>query len=183
VQIVGEPGIGKSRLIEEFRARLGATPHTWVEWASSQLHPLVEWGRLRFGGPEVAPEKRLADLEQTLAAVKLDPAENLPLLAPLLDIPLAGALAPDEMRSRQLAAIAALVMAGARAQALVLAVEDLHWADPTTLDLMKRLAERAAAAPLFVVTTMRPEFRAPWATRSHHAVVSLVPLGRAEFER
>ncbi|HME84063.1 AAA family ATPase [Roseiarcus sp.] len=191
VQIVGEPGIGKSRLIEEFRARLGARPHTWVEWASSQLmqntplHPLVEWGRLRFGGPEVAPEKRLADLEQTLAAVKLDPAENVPLLAPLLDIPLAEArapkLAPDEMRSRQLAAIAALVMAGARAQALVLAVEDLHWADPTTLDLMERLAERAATAPLFVVATMRPEFRAPWATRSHHGVVSLVPLNRAEI--
>ena len=50
-QIVGEPGLGKSRLIEEFRARLGETPHTWVEWASSQLlqntplHPIAEWGR------------------------------------------------------------------------------------------------------------------------------------------
>ena len=53
--IVGEPGIGKSRLIEEFHARLGETPHTWVEWSSSQLmqntplHPIAEWGRLRFG--------------------------------------------------------------------------------------------------------------------------------------
>jgi class 3 adenylate cyclase len=53
VQIVGEPGIGKSRLIEEFRGKLAETPHTWVEWASSQLlqntplHPLAEWGRLR----------------------------------------------------------------------------------------------------------------------------------------
>src|SRR5271166_3737663 len=56
VQIVGEPGIGKSRLIEEFRSKLAETPHTWVEWAASQLlqntplHPLAEWGRLRFGG-------------------------------------------------------------------------------------------------------------------------------------
>jgi predicted ATPase len=54
IQIVGEPGIGKSRLIEEFRAKLAETPHTWVEWAASQLlqntplHPLAEWGRLRF---------------------------------------------------------------------------------------------------------------------------------------
>ncbi|HWW36405.1 MAG TPA: AAA family ATPase, partial [Xanthobacteraceae bacterium] len=53
VQIVGEPGIGKSRLIGEFRAKLLETPHTWVEWAASQvlqntpLHPLAEWGRLR----------------------------------------------------------------------------------------------------------------------------------------
>src|SRR5208282_6011602 len=63
VQIVGEPGIGKSRLIEEFRGKLAETPHTWVEWASSQLlqntplHPLAEWGRQRFGGSDVAAER------------------------------------------------------------------------------------------------------------------------------
>ena len=72
VQIVGEPGIGKSRLIEEFRAKLAETPHTWVEWAASQLlqntplHPLAEWGRLRFGGADATDEGRLADLENTL---------------------------------------------------------------------------------------------------------------------
>ena len=60
VQIVGEPGIGKSRLVEEFRARLGGTPHTFVEWSSSQLlqytplHPIAEWGRQRFGADEPA---------------------------------------------------------------------------------------------------------------------------------
>ena len=61
--IVGEPGIGKSRLIEEFRAKLAETPHTWVEWAASQLlqntplHPLAEWGRLRFGGADASDEQ------------------------------------------------------------------------------------------------------------------------------
>ena len=76
--IVGEPGLGKSRLIEEFRARLAETPHTWVEWASSQLlqntplHPIAEWGRARFGGAEVAGEKRLAELEAALGSVGLD---------------------------------------------------------------------------------------------------------------
>ena len=65
VQIVGEPGLGKSRLIDEFRGRLAETPHSWVEWASSQLlqntalHPLAEWGKQRFGGVEVAPESGL----------------------------------------------------------------------------------------------------------------------------
>jgi predicted ATPase len=54
--IVGEPGLGKSRLIEEFRARLPETPHTWIKWTSSQvlqntpLHPIAEWGCARFGG-------------------------------------------------------------------------------------------------------------------------------------
>src|SRR5580693_228530 len=112
VQIVGEPGLGKSRLIEEFHARLRDVPHTWVEWSCSQLlqntplHPVAEWGRQRFGGADVAPERRLAELESSLAQVKLDPAENASLLAPLLDIPLASeqatALLPEELRRRQL---------------------------------------------------------------------------------
>jgi len=152
---------------------------------NTPLHPLAEWGRLRFGGADVAAEKRLADLEQALAQVKLDAGENAALLAPLLDIPLPEArapkLAPEELRRRQLAAVAAWILAGARVQPLVLAFEDLHWADPTTLDLMKALAERGATAPLFIVATTRPEFRAPWATRSHHSVVSLVPLDRGEI--
>jgi hypothetical protein len=65
-----------------------------VEWSSSQLlqntplHPIAEWARQRFGGADVAPEQRLADLESTLAQVELDPPENVPLLAPLVDIPL-----------------------------------------------------------------------------------------------
>src|SRR5208283_4561341 len=190
VQIVGEPGLGKSRLMDEFHARLGETPHTWVEWASSQLlqntplHPVAEWGRLRFGGADVAEEKRLAELESALAQVKLDASELAPVLAPLLDIAgseeRAPALAPEELRRRQLAAIVALVLAGARAQPIVLAFEDLQWADPTSLDLMKTLAERGATAPLFILATARPEFRAPWATRSLHGVVSLVPLDRAQ---
>ena len=74
----------------------------------------------------------------------------------------------------------AWVLAGARSQPVVLAFEDLHWADPTSLDLMARLAERGAQSPLLVVATTRPEFRAPWAMRSHHGVVSLAPLDRAQ---
>jgi hypothetical protein len=176
IQIIGEPGLGKSRLIEEFRNRLAEAPHTWVEWSASQLlqntalNPLTEWGRQRFGA-DLAADRRLAELESSLTQVKLNPAE----LAPLLDIPLESVgtpeLTPDELRRRQLAAIVAWMLAGARAQPLVFAFEDLHWADPTSLDLLKMLAERGAAAPLMVVATARPEFRAPWATRSHHGVV------------
>src|SRR5262245_46638740 len=176
--IVGEPGIGKSRLIEEFHARLRDTPHTWTEWSCSQLlqntplHPVTEWGRQRFGGADVPPERRLADLENTLTLTKLDRAENVPLLAPLLDIPLpkerALALAPDELRGRQFGALIGWIIASARAQPLVLAFEDLHWADPTTLDVLRGLAERGALAPLFIVATARPEFRPPWSIRSHH---------------
>jgi class 3 adenylate cyclase len=188
VLLVGEPGLGKSRLIKEFQSRVRDTPHTWVEWSCLQLlqntplHPIADSVGARFGGSDLSAEQRLAELENSLSQVKLDPLENAALLAPLLDIPLpsgrASQLAPDELRRRQLAALTAWVLAGARAQALVLAVEDAHWADPTTLDLLRGIAERGALAPLLVLVTARPEFRSTWGMRSHHSLIALAPLDR-----
>jgi class 3 adenylate cyclase/predicted ATPase len=188
VMIVGEPGLGKSRLIEEFHDRLRDTPHTWVEWSCSQLlqntplHPIAEWGRMRFGGADVSAEQRFADLESSLAQVKLDPAGNAALLAPLVDAPLPPdrilTLPPEELRLRQLTALTNWVMAGARVQPVVLVLEDLHWADPTTLDLLRGIAERGALAALFVLMSARPEFRWPWGMRSHHSQIALAPLDR-----
>ena len=190
--IVGEPGLGKSRLMEEFHGRLGETPYTWVEWSSSQLlqntplHPIAEWGRQRFGA-DLPAEQRLTDLEHTLRLVGLDPTEYAPLLAPLVDVLLpedrVAKLAPEELRRRQLAAMTAWILAAARTQAVVLAFEDLHWADPTSLDLMRALAERGAQAPLLIIATARPEFRAPWSVRSHHSVISLSPLDTAQIAK
>jgi class 3 adenylate cyclase len=190
VLIVGEPGLGKSRLVEELHTRLRDTPHTWTEWSCSQLlqntplHPIAEWGRQRFGGGDMPVERQLAELESTLALIKIDPAENVPLLASLLDIPLPKerlpALAPEEVRRRQLAAMTNWVIAGARSQPVVLAVEDVHWADPTTVDFIRGIAERGAQAPLLLLVTARPEFRPPWGMRSHHTTISLAPLDRSQ---
>ena len=74
-------------------------------------------------------------------------------------------------------------MAAARTQAIVMAVEDIHWADPSTLDLLRGVAERGALAPLFVVITARPEFRPPWGTRSHHSTITLSPLDRHQVHQ
>jgi predicted ATPase len=192
VLIVGEPGIGKSRLIEEFHSRLKEIPHTWVEWSASQLlqntplHPIAEWGRTRFSA-EASADQRLADLEGTLRLIGLDPAEHAPLLAPLVDIPLphgrAMDLAPEKLRKRQMAALKAWILAGARSQPIVLAFEDLHWAGPTSLDLLRALAERCAQARLILIASTRPEFRPPWSLRSHHSVISLSPLDRTQVAR
>jgi predicted ATPase len=188
VMIFGEPGLGKSRLIEEFHSRLREVPHTWTEWNCSQLlqstplHPIAEWGRQRFGGVDLPAERRLEELESSLAHVKLDLVENVPLLAPLLDLPVPPqrmlSLAPGELRRRQLAALTNWVLAGAETQPIVLALEDVHWADPTTIDFLRGIAERGVLAPLLVLITARPEFRPPWGTRSHHSTISLAPLDR-----
>jgi hypothetical protein len=193
VLVVGEPGIGKSRLIEEFHATLRETPYTWVEWCSSQLlqnttlHPIAEWGRLRFGDAHVPNEQRLAELEAALAQVDLDPAEYAPLLAPIADIALPPGhdtnLPADEVRRRQFDAIVAWVLAGARSQPILLALEDLQWADPSTIEVMNELVALCAKAPLLVVATTRPEFRPPWRPDPHHSVIRLEPLNRAQAAR
>ena len=123
------------------------------------------------------------DLEDTLRLIGLDPAGRAAHCAaggyPAAK-ERATKLAPEELRRRQLAAMTAWYLAGARTQPAVLAFEDLHWADPTSLDLMQSLAERGRTAPLFIIATARPEFRPPWSMRSHHNVISLSPLDRAD---
>ena len=165
--------------------------YTWVEWASSQLlqntplHPITEWGRLRFGA-DLPADQRLADLENTLQLIGLDPAEYAPLVAPLVDIPAPtghAATLPPEGRRRQLAALVAWVLNGARSQPVALVFEDMQWADPTSLDLMRALAERGVQAPMLIIATARPEFRPPWGLRSHHSVISLAPLDRAQVRQ
>src|SRR5262249_59339629 len=116
-------------LVEEFHTKLRDMPHTWAEWSCSQLlqntplHPLAEWGRVRFGSADASPEQRLMDLEGSLAQVKLDQAENAALLAPLLNVPLPPErvliVAPEELRRMQLAAFTSWVIASAKVQPLV----------------------------------------------------------------
>jgi class 3 adenylate cyclase/tetratricopeptide (TPR) repeat protein len=193
VLIIGEPGIGKSRLVEEFRGQLAERPHSWIEWSASQLlqntplHPLLAWGRARFGGPEIAPEERLAELESLLVAVKLDTAKYAPLLAPMIGIPVSHdrspGLSPEETRCRQLTAMVDWAVAGARNQPLVLVFEDLQWLDPTSIDLVHALTAGGATAPILILATARPEFRPTWGLQPHHKVISLAPLHETQVLR
>jgi class 3 adenylate cyclase/tetratricopeptide (TPR) repeat protein len=188
--LTGEPGIGKSRVVDEFHNLARDAPHTWIEWRASQLlqntplHPVVEWGRLRFGGEDVDADKRLLELAWALAHLQLDIEAYVPLLAPIIDIPLPPsrrlALAPEELRRRQMAAIVEWILASARSQPIVLAIEDLHWADPSTLEVLGKLIDRAAEAPLLVIATARPEFQPAWSPRPHIAALNIAPLDRAQ---
>src|SRR5262249_19556442 len=120
-------------------------------WSSSQLlqntplHPLLGWGRARFGGPEIAAKQRLDELELVLTQIKLNAEELAPLLAPLVDIPVPPErlprLPPDEVQRRQSSAMVAMALAGARVQPLVLVVQDLQWFDPTSIDLIHTLSK------------------------------------------
>ena len=155
---------------------------------NTPFHPIVEAVRHRLEEQEPAAERRVDALAAWHRAVGLDAAQSVPLVAPLLELTVPADYPPppaaaDERRRRLIATLAAWVMGGARTQPILFHVEDVHWADPSTLDVLRVLAEQAAGVPLMLLITSRPEFRAPWPHRSHHAVIALTPLDRREVQR
>jgi predicted ATPase len=115
----------------------------------------------------------------------LAPADAIPLIAPLLDLPPsakypAPAMSPEKQRRRLLVTLVGWLVAAARVQPLVLVIEDLHWVDPSTLELIQLLVEQGATAPLLLLYTARPEFHPPWSSRAHHIQLTLNRLSMRE---
>ncbi len=195
VLLSGEAGIGKSRLIEEFRARLRRETQNWIAWPCSQLlqntpfHPLSAWAIRRFGGPEVPATTRLAEVERVLRGLGLDASAVIPLLHSILEIPLpeqylALVAAPSaETRRRVLDMLCQWALAGARAEPLVLVLEDAHWADPSMIELARVLAERGGEAPLLFLVSARPEFKPGWSVLPHQSTIALAPLEPDDVQR
>jgi class 3 adenylate cyclase/tetratricopeptide (TPR) repeat protein len=190
--IIGEAGIGKSRLVHRFREQIANRPHTWVEagaGAFSQntpFYPITEILRqfighqasLRSALTDETPDQQLRHLESALRSAELEPAEAIPVLVPLLNLPLPPdyrplELSPEEQRRRLLATLVEWVLGFDRARPLVIAIEDLHWADPSTLELIQILVEQGAMSSLLLLYTARPEFRAQWPSRAHHTQITL----------
>src|SRR5436309_2905621 len=188
VLITGEAGIGKSRLVQTFKEEVAGDPHTWIECVGSPYHqntpffPVVDMLQqgLAWRGDE-SPAERLHGLERALALAGLRLPEAVPLVAPLLSLPVPEQypllLASPEQRRKLLGTLTAWLFGAARVQPLVLAVEDLQWVDPSTLELQGLFVERGATAPVLLLYTARPEFRAPWPLLAHHAQVTLGRLG------
>ena len=190
VVIVGEAGIGKSRLVRRFHEQIAAERHTWVDTATAPFfqntpfYPFAENVRniiARRG--EGSAEHPLAQLEPRLKLAGLNLSEALPLFASLLGLPPPAKypslpLSPEQQRRRLLATLVEWAVGHARVQPLVLAIEDLHWADPSTLEMIQVLVEQVATARLLLLTTARPEFRVSWPTRAHHTQITLNRLRR-----
>jgi class 3 adenylate cyclase/tetratricopeptide (TPR) repeat protein len=207
VLIMGEAGIGKSRLVRRFHELIGETSHTWVEtrgnpfFQNTPFHPIAEavhqlvWGRnpqedcrwelppnLMSGTHGSRSEQRsgetFARFEECLVGAGLDPAEAVPLLAPVLSLQPPAQYAPSPLslelqRRRLLAVLIEWVLGTARMQPLVIATDDLHWADPSTLELIQLLVEQSINSQLLLLYTARPEFRSEWPSRAHHTQITL----------
>src|SRR6185295_13427789 len=190
VLVCGEAGMGKSRLLRELRRELDAEVPSWLACHCSPYHgnsalfPMVELLE-RWIGTGAAAE-RLGRLEELLGQHGLSVPENAPLFAALLSLPAEGRypplyLSPEGQRKRTLEALLALLVEQAERQASLLVVEDLHWIDPSTLELLDMLIAQAPATPLLLVLTFRPEFQPPWSQRTL-TQLTLTPLSRGQVQ-
>jgi class 3 adenylate cyclase/tetratricopeptide (TPR) repeat protein len=196
--VIGEAGIGKSRLLQRFHELIPDASHPWLEAAAAPFfqntpfHAIAELLRqligrasphatdeqaARDGEAQLDTDERLVHLESALVMVGLKPAETIPLIAPLLNLPSSKfpplAIPPEQQRRRLLAMLVEWVLGTARAQPLVIALEDLHWADASTLEVVQLLAEQGPTASLLLLCTARPEFHPKWPLRAHHTQINL----------
>jgi predicted ATPase len=201
--IIGEAGIGKSRLIQRFHEQLIGQPK-WLEagavpfFRNTPFHAIAELLRQLVGQAflsttdaqaaravagdgeaQFETNEGLAQLESALLIAGLKPAESIPLIAPLLNLPSFAKyppppISPEQQRRRRLLAVLVeWVLVAARARAFTIVIEDLHWADASTLEVVQLLAEQGPTAHLLLLCTARPEFHPQWPLRAHHTQITL----------
>jgi class 3 adenylate cyclase/tetratricopeptide (TPR) repeat protein len=163
-----------------------------VEWRCSPyyqntgFHPAVSYFERLLGfGPNDPPGRRLDRLVQHLESCGLADPQTVPLFAALLSVPLDGryerpAVGPQRQKELLLEALLAWLRACAAARPLLLIIEDLHWIDPSTLELLGLLVGQAGRDRLLVVLTARPEFEAPWRSRANLTELALNRLTRRQ---
>ena len=195
VVISGEPGIGKTTLINTLRTLARAEGMTRMTFrcsayhTNSALYPVIEHIRKIAGWQiEDTPELRLSKIESMLEGYNLTHGDAILLLAALLSLTVPEdryaplKLTPQQLKQRTEDLLVALALEEAERRPVLYIWEDLHWADPSTLDFLGLLAEQAPTAPILMVFSFRPEFAIPWPPRSHLTPITLSRLERPQIE-
>jgi class 3 adenylate cyclase/tetratricopeptide (TPR) repeat protein len=186
--ISGEPGIGKSRLTVALSERIGNEPHMRLRhfcsphYQDSALHPfIVQLERAADFSRDDTAEGKLGKLRALLAPGTRD--EDFALLGELLSLPGSTVdLYPSPQRKREnlFNAFLGQLEANSRQRPVLMILEDAHWIDPTSRELLDLTVDRVRQLPVLLAITFRPEFQPPWAGRSHVTSLALSRLGERD---
>jgi class 3 adenylate cyclase/tetratricopeptide (TPR) repeat protein len=188
----GEAGIGKSRLMAVLHERLAGEHHLWLECRcspyhqNSALYPVIGLLHQVIGlGANHSPGEKLDAVESALERYAPGVADAVPLLAALLSIPFEEryslpSMTPQRQKHLTLEVLLRVLLALTEERPVVFLVEDLHWVDPSTLELLTLLVDQQATSPALVLLTYRPEFDPPWHERTHMTHLTLSRLKRSE---
>jgi class 3 adenylate cyclase/predicted ATPase len=192
VLLQGEAGIGKSRMLRAFREKLSARIEIALQYqcspyyVNSAFYPIADHleRALKFQRDD-SSEQKLDKIEGRLIGELKRSRDDCSLLARALSIPCEERygqleMSPQKQKDHTISLLVDLVAAIARAQATVMLFEDVHWADPTTVEVLGALIDHTEKLPLLVLITYRPEFTPPWFARSHVTPLALTRLSRAQ---
>jgi len=192
VLLSGEPGIGKSRVVRTLREHFGDEPYMAVSHYCSPYHtnsafyPVI--GLLERAARldrDEAAAAQLARVEAALGRSSERTREVVPLIAALLGVPTgehypALTLTPELQKHQTFQALVDQLIGLAAQQPVLALYEDVHWIDPSTLELLDLVIERVRELPVLVLITFRPEFQPPWAGQTHVTTLSMSRLGRRQ---
>ena len=191
VLLSGEAGIGKSRLTAALLERLAGEPYTRLRYfcspqrTDSAFHPIIgQMERAAGLAYDDKPQAKLDKLDAVLAQTSTSP-QDAALFAEMLSLPNDGRypaleLAPEQRRQRMLEALTSQLAGLARRQPVLMILEDVHWIDPTSLEVLSRTVDRIKTLPALLILTFRPEFNGPWVGQSHVTSLTLNRLGERE---
>lgn len=190
--VSGEPGIGKSHLIEALIGRLASEPHTRLRYfcsphyRDSALYPIIS--QLEYAAGFSREDTGLAKREKLHGVLSMDPIVETDeaLIAELLSLPTDGLPSldapPDKRRQLLLQALVRQIQSLAGQEPVLMVVEDLQWIDATSLELLSLIVERTRGVPLMLIVSFRPEFAPPWVGQSHVTMVTLNRFDARETE-
>ena len=189
--IMGEAGVGKSRLLYEFRKAITNEYVTFLEGKclsygrGTAYHPLIDVLKSNFNVREEDGDVEIREkVKKGLEVLKAEQAATLPYLLELLSVKDSGidriSMSPEARKDRIIEALKQIILKGSGIRPLVMAIEDLHWIDKSSEDALKYFLESIPGARVLLIFTYRPEFVHTWGGRSYHNQITLNRLSNRE---
>ncbi len=192
--LAGEPGIGKSRLLRVFAQHIKNEPHTWLVcqcipyYQNSAFYPVINLikNRLQYHSND-SNRVKLEKLEAALSNFDFDVRKTLPIMASLLSVPLTDPsqrlkISPQKQKELTIRILLDWLIRSSRRRPLLFVIEDVHWADASTLEHLRSLVDAIDRNPIMIILTFHSRFQAPVQDKSRITSIRLNRLSRRQIE-